>query len=111
MDALLDPDYCVRNQIKLLNILYGLGLAKAGLWHDSRGKGYSLLPGWEGQPLASFPSRCCAWDLPLLHLLHLEINEVRSVTRPPSIHCRLAVNTEMEMELGRGSPGPAAAGG
>lgn len=110
MDAPLDPDYSARNQIKLLNILYGLGLAKAGLWHGSRGKGYSLLPGWEGQLLAPFPPLCC-WDLPLLHFLHLEINEFRSVTRPPSIYCRLAVNTELEMGLGRGSLGPAAVWG
>lgn len=67
MDALLDSDYCVKNQIKLLNILYGLGLAKAGLCQDSRGKGHRLLPGWEGQLLASFPSLCC-WDLPAVPL-------------------------------------------
>lgn len=74
----------------------GLALQRQASWHHSRGKGYSLLPGWEGQLLASFPSLCC-WDLPLLHFLHLEINEFRSATRPPSIHCRLAVNTETEM--------------
>lgn len=45
--------------------------------------------GGGGQLLASFPSLCC-WVLPLLHLLHLKINEFRSATRPSSIHCRLA---------------------
>jgi hypothetical protein len=90
-DTLSGLDYCVRNQIKLLSIPDGLGLAKTGLCHASMsgGKGCSLLPGLKTQLLASFPypsSIFSTWKLMSLG--------------PATIHCSLAVNTELEMGWG-----------